>query len=501
MKPATKAKRPLLEDMPKSMRFSDLGFGLLFVPSSNHIDSTNCDNSESDALSRVPFGTNQHPNSPSLLDSGLFGATGISGIAAIDALLQDSSYERIIGISRRPVDRQGVDHISIDLINSSDNQIADILIKGGADTSTHVFFYAYIDSQDIEEQNSVNNKLFDKSISAVSKACPNLKSFHLQTGYKYYMPGFTAEKFPPLPFKEDSKRQGHVPNFFYYHQEDKLAIVAEENGWNWTVSRPCAIAGYSKGNWMSVSVTAALYAFGCKEFGENLHYPGPLICYDMDYDNSTAKNNAEFQLYVVEHAQNRAFNINDGKPYQFNTLWPQIAAYFGLELPSPPAQDVEIKAGEFLKVVHSVTEWAERHKYDFPKLVKKYDLDPKTFEYANWSSIEIAAALPYPIVGDMDSARSIGWNKTVDTYTDDHSCTNYLFDPPITQTEMDEEHKTAVKFFNYDKGTLYELISNNKIKTTPIFVTSRGLENILPWLLKTERGEIRGGKVVHVLKY
>ncbi|TIC11711.1 hypothetical protein E3Q13_04336 [Wallemia mellicola] len=487
MKPATKAKRPLLEDMPKSMRFSDLGFGLLFVPSSNHIDSTNCDNSESDALSRVPFGTNQHPNSPSLLDSGLFGATGISGIAAIDALLQDSSYERIIGISRRPVDRQGVDHISIDLINSSDNQIADILIKGGADTSTHVFFYAYIDSQDIEEQNSVNNKLFDKSISAVSKACPNLKSFHLQTGYKYYMPGFTAEKFPPLPFKEDSKRQGHVPNFFYYHQEDKLAIVAEENGWNWTVSRPCAIAGYSKGNWMSVSVTAALYAFGCKEFGENLHYPGPLICYDMDYDNSTAKNNAEFQLYVVEHAQNRAFNINDGKPYQFNTLWPQIAAYFGLELPSPPAQDVEIKAGEFLKVVHSVTEWAERHKYDFPKLVQKYDLDPKTFEYANWSSIEIAAALPYPIVGDMDSARSIGWNKT--------------FDPPITQTEMDEEHKTAVKFFNYDKGTLYELISNNKIKTTPIFVTSRGLENILPWLLKTERGEIRGGKVVHVLKY
>ena len=92
----------------------------------------------------------------------VFGATGISGIAAIDALLQDSSYERIIGISRRPVDRQGVDHISIDLINFSDNQIADILIKGGADTSTHVFFYAYIDSQDIEEQNSVNNKLFDK---------------------------------------------------------------------------------------------------------------------------------------------------------------------------------------------------------------------------------------------------------------------------------------------------------------------------------------------------
>ena len=65
---------------------------------------------------------------------------------------------------------------------------------------------------------------------------------------------------------------------------------------------------------------------------------------------------------------------------------------------------------------------------------------------------------------------------------------------------MDEEQEKAAKFFNYDKGTLYEPISNNEIKTTPIFATSRGLDNILPWLLKMERGEIRGGKVVHVLK-
>ncbi|TIC72839.1 hypothetical protein E3Q00_03565 [Wallemia mellicola] len=65
-------------------------------------------------------------------------------------------------------------------------------------------------------------------------------------------------------------------------------------------------------------------------------------------------------------------------------------------------------------IVYSVTEWAERHKNDFPKLVKKYDFDPKTFE----SSIEIAAALPFSIVGSMDSARSVGWDETVDTYTD-----------------------------------------------------------------------------------
>lgn len=107
----------------------------------------------------------------------VFGATGISGIAAIDVLLKDSSYERVIGISRRPIDRKGVDYISIDLDGSSDTQIADKLIKGGADTSTHIFFYAYIDSQDIQEQNSVNNKLFDNvSIHFLIKTTSKSKS-------------------------------------------------------------------------------------------------------------------------------------------------------------------------------------------------------------------------------------------------------------------------------------------------------------------------------------
>ncbi|TIC13741.1 hypothetical protein E3Q13_03844 [Wallemia mellicola] len=256
----------------------------------------------------------------------VFGATGISGIAVIDVLLKDSSYERVIGISRRPIDRKGVVHISIDL-------------------------------DDIEEQNSVNNELFDNSISAVSKACPNIKSFHLQTSYKYYMPGFTAEKFSPLPFKEDSKRQGHI-NWQQWQKSmvetGQLADHVQLLDTRKVIGCLCLLLPH----YMLLDVRSSV---------KKLHYPGPLVCCDMDYDNSTAKNNAEFQLYAVENVHNRAFNINDGKPYQFSTLWPQIAAYFGLELPSPPAQDVKIEEREYLKVVHSVTEWAERHKNDFPR--------------------------------------------------------------------------------------------------------------------------------------
>ncbi|EOQ98758.1 hypothetical protein J056_002868 [Wallemia ichthyophaga EXF-994] len=348
----------------------------------------------------------------------VFGATGISGIAAIEALLNDSSYSRIIAISRRPVERECVEHIPIDLIHSTPAEIADALDAGGAGSSTHVFFYAYIDSKNTDEQNAVNNQLFERSIEGVSMACTRLSHFHLQTGYKYYMPAFTAEKFPPLPFREDAERQSHVRDFFYYYQEDKLKEVSERCGWKWSVSRPCAITGFSKGNWMSVAVTMALYIFACREFGEHLHFPGPLLCYSMDYDNSTASNNAEFQLHCAEHANNQAFNIHDGQPYQFNTLWPKVAGYFGMEVPSPPAEDLQVKEGEFLKVAFSVQNWANKHREDFPALVHKYNLDPHTFEYANWSSIEILAGLPFPTIASLEAARSIGWTKSIDTYAD-----------------------------------------------------------------------------------
>ena len=91
----------------------------------------------------------------------VFGATGISGIAAIEALKNDATYGRIIAISRRPVEVEGVEHVPIDLINSSVEGIAGHLKSGGADSATHVFFYAYIDSENLEEQSTINNKLFN----------------------------------------------------------------------------------------------------------------------------------------------------------------------------------------------------------------------------------------------------------------------------------------------------------------------------------------------------
>ena len=85
-------------------------------------------------------------------------------------------------------------------------------------------------------------------------------------------------------------------------------------------------------------------------------------------------------------------------------------------------------------------------------------------------------------------------------FAEDLEWAAYLFPRPITMEEMEQERKEAATFFKFDQGNIYELVLDGMIKPTPIVHFSKGLENILPWLLKMEKGEVRAGKVVHLLK-
>lgn len=93
----------------------------------------------------------------------VFGASGISGISLIDTLLEDPSrWSKIIAVSRRPPHQQSdkISHVSVDLLNSSSDEIAESLVKGGAGDATHAFFFSYIAKDDEDELIDVNFKLF-----------------------------------------------------------------------------------------------------------------------------------------------------------------------------------------------------------------------------------------------------------------------------------------------------------------------------------------------------
>ncbi|BGP13469.1 hypothetical protein JCM10213_001793 [Rhodosporidiobolus nylandii] len=353
----------------------------------------------------------------------VFGANGVSGLALLNALSRTSSTEwkKVIAVSRRPAVLEHADDrvvfVEADLLGEV-GELVEKLKKAGAEETTHVAFYAYVAKADETELIEVNRKLFSNSLEAVAKVAPGVKAFLLQTGYKYYGVHKGGEYLAPTPFKEDAPR--HTGENFYYVQEDMLKDAAKKNGWGWLVVRPNFILGASKGNFMSLATTVALYAAALKAQNKPLVFPGSSASYNFSYDHSTAANNAAFQLFVLQkpEAYNRMFNIHDGKALKWNEVWPKIAKYFELELASPPADDVPAgkTVGKDVVAVHPSAEWAAQQGSAFDSLVSTHGLSKDAYAYATWDFLDFATARTWPDIASLDAAREIGWAKEVDTF-------------------------------------------------------------------------------------
>ncbi|GAA5992475.1 hypothetical protein JCM10908_000836 [Rhodotorula pacifica] len=353
----------------------------------------------------------------------VFGANGVSGLALLEALSQTSHSEwaKIIAVSRRPpvLDHKDerIKFVSIDLLAGKD-EIVKKLSDVGAQSATHTFFYAYIAKEEENELVEVNKKLFGSALDAVAEVAPKLQVFLLQTGYKYYGTHKGGKFLAPYPWRAESAR--HEGQNFYYVHEDMLKLACVEHGWNWIVTRPNFILGFSKGNFMSLATTIALYATARKELGEPFDFPGTDASYKLEYDFSTASNNARFQIEAATNKKgyNRAFNISDDKPLTWAAIWPKIANYFGVDFSESAvaALPSDKKAGEDVVTPHSAADWAKSHESDFARLVKEHQLDPDSFKYATWDFLDFATARTWPDVATMDEARSIGWETRVDTF-------------------------------------------------------------------------------------
>jgi hypothetical protein len=121
----------------------------------------------------------------------VWGANGISGVAMINVLTEQSRKEwsKIICISRRPtqldVEDDRIHFISIDILQASVDEIATELLKAGGEKITHVFHYTYIEKKDENELDEVNKTLFQKALDVTIKITgKHVKCVLLQTGYK-----------------------------------------------------------------------------------------------------------------------------------------------------------------------------------------------------------------------------------------------------------------------------------------------------------------------------
>jgi nucleoside-diphosphate-sugar epimerase len=258
------------------------------------------------------------------------GASGIVGLNLANLLADDEAWD-VYGLSRRPVEREGIHAVAADL---QDPAAVKIALEGIA--PTHVYLSTWLRQPTEAENIQVNSAMVRNLLDATSRSV-SVEHVALVTGLKHYLGPFEAYgkgKLPATPFREDQPRLD-VENF-YYAQEDEVFRAAERDGFGWSVHRPHTIVGYAVGNAMNMGVTLAVYATICRETGRPFQFPGSGAQWNGLTDMTDAGLLARHLRWAstTAAARDQAFNIVNGDVFRWSWMWSRLAEWFGLE-PAP----------------------------------------------------------------------------------------------------------------------------------------------------------------------
>jgi len=257
----------------------------------------------------------------------IVGASGIIGNNLARHLL-DREWT-VYGLARRPpIDIPGLQPVAADLLKP--DSLRDAL---AGLQPTHVFLSVWMRQPTEAENIAVNGAIVRNILDALSDRS-SLRHVALVTGLKHYMGPFEAYGKGYLPETPLREEQGRLPfPNFYYTQEDEVFSASKRQGFSWSVHRPHTVIGYALGNAMNMGVTLATYATIGRETKRPFLFPGSPMQWNGLTDITDARQLARHLTWAAtaEAARNEAFNIVNGDIFRWRWLWPQLAAYFGLE--------------------------------------------------------------------------------------------------------------------------------------------------------------------------
>lgn len=258
------------------------------------------------------------------------GSTGIVG-RNLAALLLEHGWT-VYGLARRPLSVGGAIPLAADLLDRSSLVAALTSVA-----PTNVFFCSWLRQPTEAENVAVNGGMIENLFAALQEK--RLQHAALVTGTKHYLGPFESygQTAAETPFRENTPRLPGIN--FYYTQEDVLFREAVARGFEWTVHRPHSIVGYAPGNAMNMGQTLAVYAALCHERREPFIFPGSPEQWNALTDVSDARIVAQQLVWAATTppAHGHSYNISNGDLFRWRWLWPQIAAYFGVEWQGPPA--------------------------------------------------------------------------------------------------------------------------------------------------------------------
>ncbi|KZT39374.1 hypothetical protein SISSUDRAFT_1003543, partial [Sistotremastrum suecicum HHB10207 ss-3] len=357
----------------------------------------------------------------------VFGASGISGWEACRQLLSYPTaitFSQVTGLTNRPLTREAallpLDlrlglFAGLDLQKPVDEVVKDLSKIPHIETVTHVFYYAYKHIEDPVEFNKVNTTMLETAIIALTKIGAPLKHVMLQTGAKGYGAEYYGQvEFPPIPLKESTPRlpEPYASQIFYYSQVDVLKRLSVGKSWTFSEVRPDNIIGFvpnfnSMNEAQVFGVYLSLYRAVHGE-GAEVPFPATNAAYKIMTTEASTGTLAKFQIHVSlnddKFENGEAFNVGD-KAASFETKWPAMAAYFGLE-GVPPKQDNPQDAME---------KWVHDHVETWAKLEGRYGLRAGAIEGTGWwfGNIVIWAFFDRPF--DLTKMKRVGFEEDGDT--------------------------------------------------------------------------------------
>lgn len=333
------------------------------------------------------------------------GASGLIGVAAIEAFLADGWD--VVGISRRKPELPGGGDftiVSADLRDEKATRDALSHLSG----ITHVAYAAISESaEDLvggwsnAEQITANNAMLRNVIEALAGSKAPLKHVSILQGTKAY--GVHLHPIA-IPARESDPRDDHA-NFFF-DQEDYIREAAARYGFTYTVLRPQLVTGKTPGA-LNVLPAIGVYAAIRHEKGEPFSFPGgPSFVWEMADADLVGK----VMVWAAEakEAANETFNITNGDVFEWRSVWPAMAKTMGVE--GGPDEPTSVAA----YIRDNADVWS--------KIVAKHGLksgDLRSFvaqgdQHADFAFAHGAPAGPVAFVSTV-KLRKAGFNAAVDT--------------------------------------------------------------------------------------
>jgi nucleoside-diphosphate-sugar epimerase len=126
--------------------------------------------------------------------------------------------------------------------------------------------------------------------------------------------------------------------------EDYLCRRVSQDGtdWTWSALRPNPVCGISRGSFMNLTTTIAVYATLCRELGIELRFPGTDTAFHevMEVCHAQVLADAMVFLSTSPNAANQAYNISNGDVFRWDQIWPEIGKWFGVETGPPLKVDL-----------------------------------------------------------------------------------------------------------------------------------------------------------------